>query len=237
MSARGDAAPGSQTVRANPLHSLPKFGDRRAIRIGILGGSFNPAHAGHLHVARLAMKRLRLQQVWLLVSPGNPLKEAHGMAPLAARLASARSIADGRRVIATDIERHLHTRYTTDTLHALRRRFPRATFVWLMGADNLAQFPRWRGWLDIARHTPFAVVPRPTYNHSALAGRAARRLRHTRIPARAATALGAQTGRSPGKSSGYGGAPSWVFLESRQNALSATALRRHFGQRIRPRFW
>jgi nicotinate-nucleotide adenylyltransferase len=221
---------GSQTVTAKPLPPLPRFGpprfgDRRAIRIGILGGSFNPAHAGHLHVARLAMRRLRLQQVWLLVSPGNPLKEARGMAPLPERLASAQSIADGRRVIATDIERHLHTRYTTDTLRALQRRFPRASFVWLMGADNLVQFPRWRGWLDIARHTPFAVVPRPTYNHRALAGQAARRLCHARIPARASTALG------------HGGAPSWVFLESRQNTLSATALRRQFGQRIRPRFW
>jgi nicotinate-nucleotide adenylyltransferase len=220
---------GSQPVPAKPLPALPHFGDGRAMRIGILGGSFNPAHAGHLHVAHLAMKRLRLGQVWLLVSPGNPLKEAQGMAPLGERLASAQSIADGRRVIATDIERHLHTRYTTDTLHALRRRFPRATFIWLMGADNLAQFPRWRGWLDIARHTPFAVVPRPTYNHAALAGQAARRLRHARIPARAATSLGTIPG--------HGGAPSWVFLESRQNALSATALRRHFGQRIRPRFW
>ena len=126
--------------------SLPRFGDARAIRIGLLGGSFNPAHAGHLDIVRAAMRRLRLQQVWLLVSPGNPLKPEHGMAPLPARLASARGLAAasglGARVIATDIERHLATRFTNDTLRALRRRFPRATFIWLMGADNLVQLPR-----------------------------------------------------------------------------------------------
>ncbi len=160
------------------------------------------------------MKRLRLQQVWLLVSPGNPLKDGRGMAPAAARLASAHAIADGHRIIATDIERHLQTRFTTDTLRALRRRFPRATFVWLMGADNLVQLPRWRGWLDIARDTAFAVMPRPTYNHRALAGQAARRWRPWRIPAHQSTALA----RS--------GTPAWVFLEARQNPLSATELRR-----------
>jgi nicotinate-nucleotide adenylyltransferase len=187
------------------------------VRIGLLGGSFNPAHAGHLHLARLAIKRLRLQQVWLLVSPGNPLKPAAGMAPQAARLASARAIADGRRIIVTDIERHLHTRYTIDTLRALRRRFPRATFVWLMGADNLAQMPRWRSWLRIARHTPFAVMPRPTYNHRALAGHAARRLRAGRVAAQHAPALA------------RAGASQWVFLVARQNPLSATQLRQSAG--------
>jgi nicotinate-nucleotide adenylyltransferase len=201
---------------------LPRFGDARAIRIGLLGGSFNPAHAGHLDIVRAAMRRLRLQQVWLLVSPGNPLKPEHGMAPLPARLASARGLAAasglGARVIATDIERHLATRFTNDTLRALRRRFPRATFIWLMGADNLEQLPRWRGWMDIVRHTAFAVMPRPTYNHRALAGRAARRLRPWRLAARHSAALA----RS--------GAPAWVFLETRQNPLSATELRRKSGQ-------
>ena len=187
------------------------------MRIGLLGGSFNPAHAGHLHLARLALRRLGLDQVWLMVSPGNPLKPARGMADLADRLASAQSIADGRRVIATNIERHLGTRYTADTLRALRLRFPHARFVWLMGADNLAQLPRWRRWMDIVRHTPFAVMPRPTYNHRALAEQAARRLRPWRVPARQAPALVAS------------GAPGWVFLESRQNPASATEIRRNTG--------
>ena len=185
------------------------------MRIGLLGGSFNPAHAGHLHIARAALKRLGLNQVWLLVSPGNPLKSGTDMMPEANRLASARRIADGRRIIATDIERHLGTRYTVDTLATLHQRFPRARFVWLMGADNLVQLPRWRGWRAIARNTMFAVMPRPTYNHAALAAQAARRLRPWRIPARQAAALAQMA------------APAWVFLEIRQNPLSATDLRKH----------
>ena len=196
---------------------LPRFGDRRRMRVGLLGGSFNPAHAGHLHVARLALRRLGLDQVWLLVSPGNPLKPALGMARLADRLDSAREIADGRHVIASDIERHLGTRFTVDTLRALRTRFPRVTFIWLMGADNLAQLPRWRGWMRIARQTKFAVIPRPTYTHRALAEQAARRLRRWRVPARQAPALAASDG------------PGWVFLGSRENPASATMIRRNAG--------
>ncbi len=133
----------------------------------------------------MARARLRLDQVWLLVSPGNPLKPAHGMAPLPDRLAGARAIADGRRIVATDIERVLRTRFTRDTLRALRRRFPRVRFVWLMGADGLVDLPRWRRWRDIARTLPIAVLPRPGYNHPALAGRAART-----APCRAAAGAG-----------------------------------------------
>jgi len=183
------------------------------MRIGLLGGSFNPAHDGHRHVALQAMRRLRLGQVWLLVSPGNPLKHDGGMAPLAARLASARAIADGRRIVATDIEARLGTRYTADTLRALCRRFPRARFVWLMGADNLHQLPRWRDWLAIARSMPFAVHPRPSYNPRALAGQAAHRLHAARRPARQAASLAGQP------------APAWIFLPGLQHAASATALR------------
>lgn len=183
------------------------------MRVGLLGGSFNPAHAGHLHVARIARRRLRLHQVWLLVSPGNPLKPARGMAPLAERLASARRIADGRRVVATDLERQLATRYTVDTLATLRTRFPRARFVWLMGADNLAQLPRWRRWGRIVTQATFAVLPRPSYNHRALAGLAAQRLRGARLRTEAAPVLAAC---SP---------PRWVFVPAPQTAISATAIR------------
>lgn len=183
------------------------------MRIGLLGGSFNPAHEGHRHVAELARRRLRLDQVWLLVSPGNPLKPVADMAPLAVRLASARHIADGRRIVATAIEATLGTRYTADTLRALRRRFPRARFVWLMGADNLEQLPRWRRWRAIAATMPFAVVPRPTYNHRALASRAALGLRGSRRMARLAPAL---AGMAP---------PAWVFLPAPQHAASASAIR------------
>jgi len=192
---------------------VPFHGDRRGTRIGLLGGSFNPAHQGHRHVAELAMRRLRLDQVWLLVSPGNPLKPVQGMAPFAERLASARRVADGRRVVATAIEWALGTRYTVDTLRELRRRFPRARFVWLMGADNLIQFPRWRGWLAIADAMPFAVLPRPGYNHRALAGCAATRLAAARLPARSGALL---PQRRP---------PAWIFLPVPQHAASASAIR------------
>jgi len=164
-------------------------------------------------VAELARRRLRLDQMWLLVSPGNPLKPVAGMAPLATRLASARRIADGRRIVATAIESRLGTRYTADTLRLLRRRFPRARFVWVMGADNLEQLPRWRRWREIASGMPFAVVPRPTYNHRALAGQAARRLRRAQRAAGLAPAL---AGMAP---------PAWVFLPAPQHAASASAIR------------
>ena len=185
----------------------------RGRRIGLLGGSFNPAHEGHRHVAELARRRLRLDQVWLMVSPGNPLKPREGMAAFADRLASAASVADGRRVVATGVERGLGTSYTVDTLRALRRRFPRTRFVWLMGADILAELPRWRRWRELVRLVPFAVLPRPPYTRRALAGRAARRLRACRIPARAAASLASR------------GPPAWVFLPARESGCSATALR------------
>jgi nicotinate-nucleotide adenylyltransferase len=187
------------------------------MRIGLLGGSFNPAHAGHLHIARTALRRLRLDQVWLLVSPGNPLKLACGMAPPPERLASARAIADGRRIVATGIEGHLGTRYTFATLRELQRRFPSARFVWLMGADNLAQLPRWKRWTDVARGVSFAVLPRPTYNHRALAGKAAYRLRTARRTERMAPALAAS------------GSPAWVFIPVSQHPASASAIRARSG--------
>ncbi len=181
--------------------------------MGLLGGSFNPAHVGHLHIAQRARRRLRLDQVWLLVSPGNPLKPVQGMAPMAARLASARAIADGRRIVATGIEAALGTRYTVETLAALRRRFPRVRFVWLMGADNLTQLPRWNHWLAIVRASRIAVLPRPGYNHAALAGQAARRLRRARRAFRAAAVLAAQS------------APAWTFVPEAEHTASATAIR------------
>lgn len=135
------------------------------------------------------------------------------MAPLAVRLASAQRIADGRRIVATAIEAKLGTRYTADTLATLRQRFPNVRFVWIMGADNLVQLPRWRRWQQIVAGMPFAVVPRPTYNQRALAGQAARRLRWARRAAHLAPAL---AGMAP---------PAWVFLPAPQHAASASAIR------------
>ncbi|WP_422865058.1 nicotinate-nucleotide adenylyltransferase [Endosaccharibacter trunci] len=192
---------------------VPRWGDGRRLRIGLLGGSFNPAHSGHRQVAELALRRLGLDQVWLLVSPGNPLKPRAGMAPIERRLRSAAAIADGRRVVATDIERVIHTRYTIDTLRTLVRRFPRARFVWLMGADGLDGLPHWRRWREIAALMPIAVLPRPSYNHRALAGRAAHALSRARRPAREAGVLAERD------------APAWSFLPTPQTDISATALR------------
>jgi nicotinate-nucleotide adenylyltransferase len=200
-------------ARGTAPDPVPRWGDRRRLRVGLLGGSFNPAHAGHVHVATLARRRLELDQIWLLVSPGNPLKPRAGMNSLAERLASARRIADGRRILATAIEAKLGTRYTYDTLRALRRLFPNIRFVWLMGADNLAQLPRWQHWTDIVRLMPFAVMPRPGYNGHALAGKAAHRFRHAFRPPHTASALAGSA------------APAWTFLPARQNSLSATELR------------
>jgi nicotinate-nucleotide adenylyltransferase len=193
--------------------TINPWGDRRRRRIGLLGGSFNPAHEGHAHVARVVRRALRLDEVWLLVSPGNPLKPRTGMAPFAQRLASARRIADGRRIVAADIEARLGTRYSIATLAALRRRFPRARFVFVIGADNLAQLPRWRGWEALVARTPIAVLPRPGWTRVALAGKAAHRMaRHRRRPA--ALLSGPRPAHAP-----------WSFVPATEHAASATAIR------------
>jgi nicotinate-nucleotide adenylyltransferase len=129
------------------------------MRIGLLGGSFNPAHGGHLYVSEIARKALKLDYVWWLVSPGNPLKSEP--APMELRMTRARNAAQAPRIRVTDIERRLGTRYTVDTVAALQRRFPGVDFIWLMGSDNLEQFARWRRWRDIAARIPIAVVRRP----------------------------------------------------------------------------
>jgi nicotinate-nucleotide adenylyltransferase len=136
-------------------------------RIGLLGGSFNPAHGGHHAISLFAIRALGLDEVWWLVSPGNPLKPAKGMAPLPARLAHARHVARRAPIRATAIERQLDTRYTADTLRALTRRYPHHRFIWLMGDDNLAQFDRWKDWRGIARQMPIAVIARPGYGSAA----------------------------------------------------------------------
>ncbi len=192
-----------------------RFGDGRRRRIGLLGGSFNPAHAGHRHVAEAARRALRLDQMWLMVSPGNPLKPRAGMAPLAVRLAGARGIADGRRVIATDIERVLGTRFTADTLAKLRRSFPRASFTFVIGADNLVQLPRWKSWRRIAASTPIAVLPRPGWTRKALHGAAASVLRRRRChPGALLVTAKRATERVK-----------WCFVSAREHAASATAIR------------
>ncbi|MBX9795302.1 nicotinate-nucleotide adenylyltransferase [Sphingomonas sp.] len=153
-------------------------------RIGLLGGSFNPAHRGHRAISLAAIAALDLDEVWWLVSPGNPLKAGSpDMAPLTVRMASARRVARRAPIRATDIECRLGTRYTIDTLDKLIARYPRHRFIWLMGADNLAQFHRWRDWRRIARRTPIAVIARPGYEGIARAAPATGWLRHFVHPA------------------------------------------------------
>ena len=150
---------------------------------GLLGGSFNPAHGAHRKITLFALNALGLDEVWWLVSPGNPLKPLRGMAPLAARGGPSRGRSGRAPIRVTAIERELATRFTVDTLRALKRRYPGRRFVWLMGADNLAQFHRWKDWRAIARSMPIAVIARPGYDAQALASPAMAWLRRYRLPA------------------------------------------------------
>jgi nicotinate-nucleotide adenylyltransferase len=180
---------------------------------GLLGGSFNPAHRAHRRISLAAIAELGLDEVWWLVSPGNPLKDPAGIAPFAARFASALRVARRAPIRVTAIERALGTRYTVDTLRALRRRFPRRRFVWLMGADNLAQFHRWKEWRAIARMVPIAVFARPGYDANAFGSPAMAWLGRYR---RSANALRNDAAR----------APMLVWLRYDPDPLSATELRR-----------
>ena len=187
------------------------------LRIGLMGGSFNPAHGGHLHVSEVALKRLGLDYVWWLVSPQNPLKPIAGMAPFSQRLAKARALALHPRIRVTGIEAALGARYTIDTLKALKRRFPQACFVWLMGSDNLRSFSRWHRWADIAALLPIAVILRPgsvlAPLYAALAQRfaGARRKSWTRIA--------------------HATPPALAIVEAPRNTLSSTVMREIAAQR------
>lgn len=182
-------------------------------RIGLYGGSFNPPHAGHRHASLLALKRLRLDRLWWIVTPGNPLKENAGLPALPRRLEMARRVAAHPRIAVTGFEAEIGARYTRDTLLYLARRRPGVRWVWVMGADNLAGFHRWRGWREIAGLMPFAVVDRPGSTFAALSSPAARALAQARIDAREAASL---PDRSP---------PAWVFVHGPRSFLSSTRLR------------
>jgi len=170
-----------------------------------------------LHISRLALERLCLDEVWWLVSPQNPLKTAEGMAPLADRLAGARAVAGrgarGLKVWPTDIESDLGTHYTADTLAALKGRFPNTRFVWIMGADNLAEIARWKNWTVIFETVPVAVFARPAYSFRALTSTAAKRFAGRRMDPSQAAGL---VGQKP---------PAWVFLHIPLSTASATKIR------------
>ena len=191
----------------------PSLGDRRSRKIGLLGGSFNPAHRGHVHISNLALKHLDLDEIWWLVSPQNPLKPVRGMAPLSERLAQAAAVAQHSHIRVTDIEASFGSRYTADTLATLRKRFPATNFVWIMGADNLKQISRWERWTRIFQTTPIAIFARPAYSLSALGSLAARRFaRHRMFPGSARRLATAPP-------------PAWVFFATRLDPMSATAIR------------
>ncbi|MBH62490.1 MAG: nicotinic acid mononucleotide adenylyltransferase [Alphaproteobacteria bacterium] len=196
----------------NPRTGVTGHG-ARGPRVGLLGGSFNPAHLGHRHISLLALKRLHLDQIWWLVSPQNPLKPVAGMAPYADRLASARKIAGDRRIHISEAEADLGTRYTVDTLRGLRQRHPHNRFVWIMGADNLIQITKWHQWIEIFETVPVAVFDRPTYSFQALASTAAKRYARCRLKEHEGGTL---ADRAP---------PAWIFLWGSNDPTSATALR------------
>ncbi|MBN8972842.1 MAG: nicotinate-nucleotide adenylyltransferase [Rhizobiales bacterium] len=183
------------------------------LRIGLLGGSFNPPHEAHRAISLFAMKRLQLDRVWWLVSPGNPLKNGYGMNDIEARAAAAREIARDPRIDVTCLEAVIGTRYTVDTISYLRRRCAGARFVWIMGADNLAQFHRWDDWQGVAAQVPIAVIDRPPQSFRALAAPAALALARDRLPENEARQL---ADAKP---------PAWTFLTGMKLSLSSTKLR------------
>jgi nicotinate-nucleotide adenylyltransferase len=196
----------SAIAHAIPVHS-------NGMRIGLLGGSFNPPHIAHRAISLFAIKRLRLDRVWWLVTPGNPLKDPGALHDLAQRTEAARQLAHDPRIEVSCLESVIGTRYTIDTIAYLRRRAAGLRFVWIMGADNLAQFHRWQHWRRIASQTPIAVVDRPPQSFRALSAPAAKALARYRLPENEAGEL---ADRQP---------PAWVFLTGLKLNLSSTGLR------------
>jgi nicotinate-nucleotide adenylyltransferase len=186
--------------------------------IGLLGGSFNPAHEGHLHISELALKRLKCDQVWWLVSPQNPLKDEQTLADYIERLESAYALAaSNRRIVVSDLEAREHLYYTFETIEYLKRHYPAARFVWLMGADNLAQFHRWQHYQWIIKNVPIVVFDRVPFSHTSLRSEAALKLRKYLIKNNSLKSLKR--------------VPAFLFLHLKRNANSSTYLRKKLGKR------
>jgi nicotinate-nucleotide adenylyltransferase len=192
-------------------HAIPFHTD--GMRIGLLGGSFNPPHEAHRAISLFALKRLKLDRIWWLVSPGNPLKQGRALNTLDDRVTAAEKIANDPRIDVSCLEAVIGTRYTVDTITHLRRRISGVHFVWIMGADNLAQFHRWKDWRRIASEVPLAVIDRPPQSFRALAAPAAQALARYRLPENRAASLLDQH------------SPAWVFLSGMKLNLSSTGLR------------
>ena len=185
----------------------------KGMAVGLFGGSFNPPHEGHAMVAEAALRRLRLDQIWWIVTPGNPLKDHGTLAPLAERIRLSEELLDDRRIKVTAFEAGHHLRYTADTLALVRKRNPGVDFVWIMGADNLAQFHRWQRWRDIALSTPIAVIDRPGSTLAFVSSVFAKTFDHARIDERVASRLSRMR------------PPAWTFIHGPRSSLSSTALR------------
>jgi nicotinate-nucleotide adenylyltransferase len=190
----------------------------RNMRIGLLGGSFNPAHEAHRHISLTALKRLGLDQVWWLVTPGNPLKAGAKQPSLERRVAAAREVAHHPRIVVTGFEGARKSAYTVDTLKFLKQRFPGVHFVWLMGADNLAEFHYWHDWAELFRLVPIAVFDRPGFRLKAMSSRAAQRFQFYRVDDSDAPGLALQI------------PPAWAILSEPLSALSSTSLRQDGGK-------
>jgi nicotinate-nucleotide adenylyltransferase len=198
-------------IPASPERLLPPHAP--GMRIGLFGGTFDPPHQAHLGASLLALKRLKLDSVWWLVTPGNPLKNTNELSPVAGRIAAARTLTHHPRIDVTGLEAVINTRYTYDTILWLKARCPRVRFVWIMGADNLRSFHRWQRWRGIAKLVPFVVIDRLGPSLYAGASPAGQALRGARIPEYAAASL---PDRKP---------PAWTFLHGLKSSLSSTALR------------
>jgi nicotinate-nucleotide adenylyltransferase len=213
----------NQKVESKMEKSARKTTSKKCERIGLLGGSFNPAHDGHVAISLFAIKRLKLDAVWWLVSPQNPLKTRDKMAPLAVRLQAARALLKPQKKIrATDIEAHMKTRYTIDTLRAIKIRFPRKKFVWLMGQDNLKSIHRWKLWQQIFLELPVAVFLRSGYSDSRVRGVAEAFFAKAELPLASAKELVAAS------------LPAWVMLDNPLNSLSASQIRQQPTSKTNP---
>lgn len=199
-----------------PIARLPALA--RGMRVGLYGGSFNPPHDGHRLVAEQALAALRLDRLWWIVTPGNPLKNNVNLPSQEERMAACRALMPDPRVVVTGFEAEIGARFTCDTIRFLVRRWPGVRFVWIMGADSLAGFHRWQKWRAIARMVPMAVIDRPGATLKATTAKAAQVLRKYRIAESDAAIL---ADRAP---------PAWVFLYGRRSGLSSTALRRRQGK-------
>jgi len=202
--------------RVYPNLRYPFFPGRerwRGLKVGLLGGSFNPAHEAHVEISLAAIKRLGLDYVWWMVSPQNPLKSKTGMASVKRRKKTARKLSSHHRIKITSFERRLGTRYSADSIKMITRMLPETQFVWLMGADNLAQFSKWQNWQDIANMVPVAIFDRPGYSMSSVSAKMAQRFHQNRLSEYQARSL---TNTPP---------PAWVYCHGKKNPLSATEIR------------